>query len=114
MALGPHGMAADPTRGASVAAVTGVVGFVDVPLVHFSMVWWRTLHPAEVIINPAGPQLPTSELVTMLFLLAVYTGLYVALMLLRTRLGRAEEALAEAEAALEELPPPRAQVGVRP
>jgi len=94
--------------------VIGVVGFVDVPLVHFSMVWWRTLNPAEVVINPAGPQLPTSELVTVLFLLAVSTGLYVVLMLLLTRLGRAEEALAEAEAALEERPPPRPQVAVTP
>jgi heme exporter protein C len=76
-----------------------------VPLVHFSMAWWRTLHPAEVVINPAGPQLPASELVTMLFLLVVTTGLYVALMLLRTRLGRAEEALADAEAAAEDRPP---------
>src|SRR5713226_2252692 len=103
-----RGMASDAERGARVAAVIGIVGFADVPLVHFSMVWWRTLHPAEVVINPAGPQLPTSELVAMLFLLAVYTGLYVALMLLRTRLGRAEEVLAEAEAAAEERPPPQA------
>jgi heme exporter protein C len=98
-------LAADPTRGARVAAVIGIVGFADVPLVHFSMVWWRTLHPAEVVINPAGPQLPTSELVTMLFLLGVYTGLYIALMLLRTRLGRTQDALAEAEAAAEDHPP---------
>jgi heme exporter protein C len=109
-----RGLAADPTRGARIAAVIGIFGFVDVPLVHFSMVWWRTLHPAEVVINPAGPQLPASELITMLFLLVVYTGLYVALMLLRTRLGRAEEALAEAEAALEERPPPRAHVAATP
>src|SRR5207237_5428253 len=86
-------LAADPARGGRVAAVIGIVGFVDVPLVHFSMVWWRTLHPAGVIINPACPQLPTSELGTMLLLLAVYTGLYVALMPLRTHLGRAHAAL---------------------
>src|SRR5207248_4004597 len=92
-----RGLAADPARGARVAAVIGIVGFVDVPLVHFSMVWWRTLHSAEVIINPAVPPLPASELVTMLLLLGVYTGLYSVLMLLRTRLGRAAAALAEAE-----------------
>jgi heme exporter protein C len=107
-------MAADPSRGARVAAVIGIVGFADVPLVHFSMVWWRTLHPAEVIINPAGPQLPTSELVTMLFLLGVYTGLYIVLMTLRTRLGRAEDALAEAEAAEEDRRPLAPRPGVAP
>jgi heme exporter protein C len=108
-----RGLAADPARGARIAAVIGIFGFVDVPLVHFSMVWWRTLHPAEVVINPAGPQLPASELVTMLFLLVVYTGLYVALMLLRTRLGRAEEALADAEAAAGDRPPLQRVGGVK-
>jgi heme exporter protein C len=109
-----RGLAADPARGARIAAVIGIVGFVDVPLVHFSMVWWRTLHPAEVVINPAGPQLPASELVTMLFLLVVSTGLYVALMLLRTRLGRAEEALADAEAAAEDRLPRQTVMTVKP
>jgi hypothetical protein len=50
----------------------------------------------------------------MLFLLVVYTGLYVALMLLRTRLGRAQEVLAEAEAAAEERQPPRAAALLKP
>jgi heme exporter protein C len=106
-------MAADPSRGARVAAVIGIVGVADVPLVHFSMVWWRTLHPAEVIINPAGPQLPTSELVTMLFLLVVYTGLYIALMILRTRLARAQDVLAEAEAAEDDRAPLAPRQGIR-
>ncbi|HYR63235.1 MAG TPA: cytochrome c biogenesis protein CcsA [Actinomycetota bacterium] len=106
-----RGMASDAERGARVAAVIGIVGFADVPLVHFSMVWWRTLHPAEVVINPAGPQLPTSELVTMLWMVAVYTGLYILMMLLRTRLGRAHDALADAEAAAEDRPAPPGPVG---
>ena len=105
-------MASDPTRGARVAAVIGIVGFVDVPLVHFSMLWWRTLHPAEVVLNPAGPQLPTSELVTMLWMLGVITALYVLLMLLRMRLGRSADTLAELEAAADEAPAePAARVG---
>jgi len=33
-----------------VAARDRVVWLLDVPLVHFSMVWWRTLHPAVVFI----------------------------------------------------------------
>ena len=99
-----RGLASDATRGARVAAVIGIVGFVDVPLVHFSMVWWRTLHPAEVVLNPAGPQLPGSELATMLWMVGVFTALYVLLMSLRLRLGRASDALAEAEADLEDRP----------
>jgi len=94
-------LATDPTRGARVAAVIGIVGFVDVPLVHFSVDWWRTLHPVAVVRPGATPQLPASMLVTMLWMLAVFTGLFAVLVALRMRLDSAEEALAEAEEAAE-------------
>jgi heme exporter protein C len=46
------------------AAVVGVVGFLDVPMVYFSVQWWRTLHPGAVLAAPGGPQLPPEMLVT--------------------------------------------------
>jgi heme exporter protein C len=46
------------------AAVVGIVGFVDVPVVHFSVEWWRTLHPAPILTNPSGPALPSEMLLT--------------------------------------------------
>src|SRR2546430_16693865 len=45
------------------AAVVGVVGFVDVPVVHFSVEWWRTLHP-QVLDAPGGPAMPPEMLLT--------------------------------------------------
>ena len=39
----------DPERKAMVAAVFGIVAFVDVPLVWFSIRWWRDLHPAPML-----------------------------------------------------------------
>ena len=60
------------------AAVVGIVGFVDVPIVYFSVQWWRTLHPGPVLAAPGGPQLPaemllalTVTIVAVLFLAAV-------------------------------------------
>src|SRR5712691_1970069 len=43
-----------PTRRARWAAVLGIVGFVDVPIVHLSVRWWRSLHqaPARLIGVP--------------------------------------------------------------
>ena len=46
------------------AAVVGIVGFIDVPIVYFSVQWWRTLHPGPVILAAGGPQLPPEMLVT--------------------------------------------------
>jgi heme exporter protein C len=46
------------------AAVVGIIGFVDVPVVHFSVQWWRTLHPAPVLTASSGPALPPEMLLT--------------------------------------------------
>src|SRR6266852_955282 len=67
---------ADPGRQAArFAAVVGIFGFIDVPVVHFSVTWWQTHHPGPVVINNARPwEILVSFLVTMsctLFLAAV-------------------------------------------
>ena len=38
-----------PSKGAVYAAVMGIVGFVDVPIVYYSVVWWRSIHPSPVV-----------------------------------------------------------------
>ena len=48
-----RGLSDDPERGRSLAAVVGVVGFLDVPIVHYSVVWFRTLHQPPSI-GPGG------------------------------------------------------------
>jgi len=67
---------AEPGRQAArFAAVVGIFGFVDVPVVHFSVTWWNTVHPGPVVINDALPaQMLIAFLITMactLFLAAV-------------------------------------------
>src|ERR1700694_4932871 len=58
---------AEPGRQAArFAAVVGIFGFIDVPVVHFSVTWWRTVHPGPVIINDAlPPQMLLAFLLTM-------------------------------------------------
>lgn len=53
--LGIRGLAADPHQNARRAAVVGVAGFANVPVVHFSVVWWRTLHQPPTLLRPDGP-----------------------------------------------------------
>ncbi|MER3448415.1 MAG: cytochrome C assembly protein, partial [Chloroflexota bacterium] len=45
----------DPNRAARYAAILGIIGFVDVPIIHMSVVWWRTLHPEPVVVRAGGP-----------------------------------------------------------
>ena len=41
--------APNQSKGAVYAAVVGIVGFVDVPIVYYSVVWWRSIHPSPVV-----------------------------------------------------------------
>jgi len=62
----------DPTQRSTFAAVLAIFSFADVPIVYFSIQWWRTQHPAPVLstggLGP-GLRLPLySMLVAFIFL----------------------------------------------
>ncbi len=67
-------------RGARFAAVFGIIGFLDVPLVYLSIRWWRTLHPAPVLGGGAAAGLEPPMLQTLLICLAAFTLLFVLLL----------------------------------
>jgi heme exporter protein C len=77
------------------ASVVGIIGFVDVPIVYFSVRWWRTLHPGYVLDAPGGPALPASMLYTFVLTLAA-TVLYAAVVLaIRYRIEAAADERAD-------------------
>ncbi len=60
----------EPERRALLSALFGIFAFIDVPLVFFSIRWWRTQHPAPVIMGSPGSGLdPTMKKV---FLFSVF------------------------------------------
>jgi len=78
----------DPKR-ARFAAVLGIIGFVDVPLIRWSVEKWRTLHPKPVVIQAGGTTgLPPSMMLTFLVCLAAFWLLFVYL--LRERVSLAQ------------------------
>lgn len=50
--LSVRGLVDDRALGARRAAAVGILGFVNVPVVHFSVVWWRTLHQPATVLSP--------------------------------------------------------------
>lgn len=46
---------ADRRRRGRVSALFGVVAFLNVPIVHFSVLWWRGLHQAPTVLRPGDP-----------------------------------------------------------
>ena len=81
----------NPSRRARWAAVIGIVGFVDVPIVHLSVVWWRSLHQQATLLRVGGPEIHGSMLTALLVGVAAFTLVYAYLMTLRLRVGRLEE-----------------------
>ena len=84
----------DPRRRARWSAVLGIVGFVDVPIVHLSVVWWRSLHQGPTVLRIGGPEIHGSMLAALLVGVAAFTLAYAYLMTLRLRVGRLEEGAA--------------------
>jgi heme exporter protein C len=82
----------DPVVRAKRAAVVGLVAFVNVPIVHYSVDWWRSLHQTATI-SRFDPTIDGLKLFTLLFGMAVVQALYVWLMIHRFRLQFAEARL---------------------
>ncbi len=81
----------NPGRRARWAAVVGIVGFVDVPIVHLSVVWWRSLHQGPTVLRLGGPEIEGAMLLALLVGVTTFTIVYAYLMTLRLRVGRLEE-----------------------
>src|SRR3954470_16102249 len=105
--LSLRSVADSPSRRAHWSAVVGVVGFVDVPIVHMSVVWWRSLHQEATVIRPGAPTMDTSMLVALLVGTVAFSVAYAYLMAVRTRVGRVED---RAAGTILSRPTPRAKV----
>jgi heme exporter protein C len=80
-----------PARRARWAAVVGIVGFVDVPIVQLSVTWWRSLHQGPTVRLLGAPTIAPVMLAALLTGVAAFTLAYLYLMALRLRVGRLEE-----------------------
>ena len=88
----------DRRRRVRVAAIFGVVGFLNVPLVHFSVLWWRGLHQPPTVIRPGDPTIDHLLLAALLGSVVSFTLVYAWLLRRRVALESARDA---AELALE-------------
>ncbi|MCL7927526.1 MAG: cytochrome c biogenesis protein CcsA [marine benthic group bacterium] len=84
--LAIRSFADDPDKRARWAAIVGIIGFANVPIVYLSVIWWRTLHQP-----PSSPRSVSPEILwTLLFNLLAFTLVYVYLMMRRIRLAKVE------------------------
>ena len=82
----------DRRRRARLAAVFGIVGFLNVPIVHFSVLWWRGLHQPPTILRPGQPTIEPLMLAQLLASVIAFTLVYVWLLRRRIDLESARDA----------------------
>lgn len=76
----------EPDKRALFSALFGIFAFLDVPLVYFSIRWWRTQHPQPVILGGPGSGLDSRMRVSYLLMWGALTGLLILLLNARYRL----------------------------
>ncbi len=87
----------DPTARARRSAIFGVLAFAQVPVVHMSVIWWRTLHQPPTILKPGDPTIDHWMLATLLLNVVAFTLIYAVLLRSRIRLAVEEQTLEAAQ-----------------
>ena len=90
-----RGIIEEPEQAARFSAVLGIVAALDVPLVHFSVYWWRTLHQPPTVMKPGPSNMPPAILAALLVNVVAFTLLYTYFVAKRVNtLRREHEVLA--------------------
>jgi heme exporter protein C len=76
----------EPTRAARAARILALVGASNIPIIHFSVVWWNTLHQGATVFRADGPAMPGSMLTPLLTMVLAYNVLFAGLLLVRMRM----------------------------
>src|SRR5262249_39415791 len=75
----------DMSRGNRAAAILALVGFINVPIIKFSVDWWNTLHQPESVFRMGGPTIDPAILWPLLVMPLGFPCFFVTLLLMRVR-----------------------------
>jgi heme exporter protein C len=75
----------EPARAAMVARIVALVGFINIPIVKFSVDWWNSLHQPASVFRAGGPSIAASILWPLLVMGLAYAFLFLALHLVSMR-----------------------------
>ncbi len=79
-------MSIKPERQARIyASVFAMIGLIDLPIIHFSVQWWATLHQPPTLFKLAKPSMDSQMLWALIICLFVYFFITVVLVLLTLR-----------------------------
>ena len=75
----------EPSRAALIARIVALVGFINIPIIKFSVDWWNSLHQPASVFKMGGPSIDPSMLWPLLVMGLAYTFLFLSLQLVSMR-----------------------------
>ncbi|MBN9061406.1 MAG: heme transporter HemC [Rhizobiales bacterium 65-9] len=75
----------DPGQAARAAAIMAIVGFINIPIIKFSVDWWNTLHQPASVFRLGGPSVDPTMLWPLMVMAAAFLFLFVTLHLASMR-----------------------------
>jgi len=75
----------DPRNAARAGAVLAIVGVVNIPIIHYSVEWWSTLHQGATVSKMDKPSIHISMLIPLLLMAVSFKLYYVSSALMRAR-----------------------------
>ena len=76
----------DPERGSKMGAILALVGFVNVPIIKFSVDWWNTLHQPASISRLDAPAVDPSMLLPLLLMAVGFKLFFISILILRIKM----------------------------
>ncbi len=67
------------------SGLLAIVGVVNIPIIHYSVEWWNTLHQGATVTKFDAPSIDTRMLIPLLMMALAFKLFYAALVLMRTR-----------------------------
>lgn len=75
----------DRRTAARACALLAIVGVVNIPIIHYSVQWWYTLHQGPILANPASPSVHPDMLWPLLLMALAFNFFYFTMLLVRMR-----------------------------
>jgi heme exporter protein C len=75
----------DKRTAARATAILALVGVVNIPIIHFSVEWWNTLHQGSTVTKLGAPSIDISMLIPLLLMAVAFKLYYALVVLMRAR-----------------------------
>jgi heme exporter protein C len=77
----------DKRQAVKVTSILAIIGLINIPIIHFSVEWWNTLHQGPTVTKFEKPSAHISMLLPLLYMLFVFNMCFITILLKRIRLG---------------------------